>query len=55
MRGVIASCDDSGVSLEIEGSDGKNAVYVRFEDIRRGNLLYTEERGAKKGGAGTQR
>ena len=55
MRGVIASCDDSGVSLEIEGSDGKNAVCVRFEDIRRGNLLYTEERGAKKGGAGTQR
>ncbi|MDR3353884.1 MAG: ribosome maturation factor RimP [Synergistaceae bacterium] len=55
VRGLIVSCDDSSVSFEVEGSAGPETVRVSFEDIRRGNLLFTEGRGTKKGGGGTAR
>jgi ribosome maturation factor RimP len=52
IHGIISSCDDSGVSLDVKGSAGREVVYSRFEDIRRGNLLYVEEHASKKGDGG---
>jgi ribosome maturation factor RimP len=55
IHGIILSCDDSGVSFEVKDSAGSGVVHARFEDIRRGNLLYAEEHGPKKGDAGARK
>jgi ribosome maturation factor RimP len=53
LKGVIASCDEEGnVSLETAGTGGAmgELVRMRFDEIRRGNLLYIEEKGTGKRG-----